>query len=294
MATALSVYACTNVHVKAHYMYMYIHYHNITIFYRNTKSEKIYENQEKIRKAIREWIPTRELTIKNIEDIIKKLIVCRRDVNIARIVGSTVSIGGTLMSIVGFALTPVTLGASIGIAAGGIAIATAGGITVAGASLADVIIQKTNVTDTQKQLTHDNEELEKLAQLQCKLKEIIDEMGEKCTNIDGKTFALIITELFTHGVVRLSNIGIKAGELAAFGAMELGALALRVGGITAKGVAAAGLVVGILIIPIDLVEIVRSGWNVGKGNKSEAVLKLREAISKLETQKTAIEKIADE
>ena len=84
---------------------------------------------------VEKWIPVREETIQKIERIINDLKVHHRNVNISHITGSSVSIAGSLIAIVRFGLAFVTFGASIGLSVGGIAMAVAGGSTVAGASI---------------------------------------------------------------------------------------------------------------------------------------------------------------
>ena len=62
---------------------------------------------------------------------------------------SSTSIVGGAMAIAGLALAPVTFGVSMGLSAGGMALAAAGGTTAAGVSIADIGIQKSNMMHTQ-------------------------------------------------------------------------------------------------------------------------------------------------
>jgi hypothetical protein len=69
------------------------------------------------------------ITIEEIEKTIDKLKVHHRDVKIILGTGTSAAIVGGLMAIVGFVLTPVTFGASVGLTAGGLGLAVAGGGT---------------------------------------------------------------------------------------------------------------------------------------------------------------------
>lgn len=80
----------------------------------------------------------------------------------AKVAGSVVSILGAGVSILGFALIPVTLGGSIVLAVGGGAAAAAGGLTTAGADIGYYVVSKTKMKDVDHLLKVDEEEREKL------------------------------------------------------------------------------------------------------------------------------------
>ena len=52
--------------------------------------------------------------------------------------------------------------------------------------------------------------------------------------------------------------------------------------------ATAGIVLNVVIIPLDIIEIVKSGWNIKEGNESKAAKQLREKADQLERQKNEI------
>lgn len=208
--------------------------------------------------------------------------------NISRITGSAVSIAGGAMAIVGFAIAPLTFGASIGLSISGIALAVAGGGTAAGASIADMVIQKSNVKHAQMQLDRDNNQLKAMIELVETIKNKIDAVQQKCQGVSASQFIAIFGEVFTQGVVRTGNLGMRLAELAVFGTLEIGAAALRVGGAAARGVAAAAIVLNLVLIPIDLIEIVRSSVSLARGSQTRAIQQLTEIVVQLEKQKQAI------
>ena len=126
---------------------------------------KIQELLKDLSTAVEEWPLVHDTSIEKIQMTIENLRVHHRNVNISRITGSTASIAGSAMAIVGFILTPFTLGVSLGLSIPGIALAVAGGGTAAGASIADVVLQHTNVTEAQKQLKHDYDKLNDICKI---------------------------------------------------------------------------------------------------------------------------------
>ena len=185
----------------------------------------------------------------------------------------------------------VTLGASLGLSAGGVALAALGGGTAAGASIADIFIQKSGIKDVQDQLAYDNQQLDAISQTAKEIKKEIDDARQKSPGISARQFAALVGEAFTQGIARTSNLAVRVAELIAYGNLEIGALALRVGGAAAKGIAAAGIVLNVALIPIDLAEIIRSSHSLRKGSQTKAIKQLTDTLKKLKEQKEAFENI---
>ena len=239
---------------------------------------------------VEKWGSVREKTIQKIECIIDDLKIHHRNVNISRITGSGVSIAGSLIAIVGFGLAPVTLGASIGLTVGGIAMAVAGGTTAAGASIADTVIQKLNVKQAQEHLKEDHDQLHTIQMIA----KIIDSNSaaagarEESPGVDNNR---VIGEVLGQGFIRASTVGVRTAEMAVSNTLEIGASALRIGGTAAKSLAAVGLVLNVVLIPIDLIEIVRSSVSLAKGSQTKAVEKLKELVEQLKQQLREVKSI---
>ena len=231
---------------------------------------------------VEEWIPIREETIQKIESLINDLKVHHRNVNISRITGSGVSIAGSLIAILGFGLAPVTLGGSIGLTAGGIAMAVAGGGAVASSSIVDTIIQKSNVKQAQQHLREDYDQLHTI-QVITKIRNTVVATNER-KECPGMRRRRVVGEVLGQGFIRASTVGVRTAEIAAAHTLEIGAAALRVGGTAARSVAAVGLVLNVVLIPINLVEIVRSSVSLAKGSQTKAVEKLIEIVKQLKQQ----------
>ena len=83
----------------------------------------------------------------------------------------------------------------------------------------------------------------------------------------------------------------RLAELGVYGTLEIGALALRVGGVAARGIAAAGIVLTVVLIPIDIAEIIRSSFSLAKGSQTKAIKQLTDTVQQLKEQKAAFEKL---
>ena len=94
------------------------------------------------------------------------------------------------------------------------------------------------------------------------------EERKKCKGVDKNK---VVVEVLGQGFLRASNVGMRTAEIVAANtvALEIGAAALRIGGTAAKSVAAVGLVLNVVLIPIDLVEIVRSSVSLAKGSQTK-------------------------
>ncbi len=247
------------------------------------------EKYTQLQEAVKIWAPIRERTIRDIEYKIADLIRHRRNTNIAKVTGSTTSIGGSILAIVGLALTPVTFGVSIGLVAGGVLIATAGGVTAAGASIADVVTQRFQ-KEVQAILQEDFETLKQIKELAKELLEIIQKTEERCDGADKKAILEFFTLVITPALVKGGTVDTKIAETMLIGALEIGAAALHDVGTAARVVAIAGVVLNVAhIIPIDMIAIGIALKNViGDKNASRAVVNLRKTISELQEEKKEI------
>ena len=268
-----------NTYLRCHYF--------LTI--RIEEAEAARRLQKEYRDLLCEWKGIRGATINMIRNTAENLVRHHQNVNISRITGSAAGITGSGIAILGFALAPVTFGASLGLTIGGVAIAAAGGATAAGAGIVDVIITKYGVENTQKQLKDDQDMMENIKEIQIKIEKQNKRIKDKCPDLkDVDIFQVTDVFAFAHGIAKAGNLAFKIGEAAGIGAAEFGILGLRAAGVVARGVAAAGVVLNLAIIPIDIIEIVRSGWNIAHGNETKASKQLREKADELEKQKNEI------
>ena len=247
------------------------------------------EKHAQFREAVKVWVPIREKSIEDIKAKIESLIKSRRDCSIAKITGSGVSIGGGILAIVGFALTPVTLGGSLALGIGGIAIAGAGGVTAAGASIADTVIQMCE-NEVKAILDADYENLKPIYELANEMLEIMQETEKMCDGVNKKAILEVFTAIIAPSLLRGGSVGTKIAETVLVGALEIGAATARVAGTTAiRAVAIAGVALSAILIPVDIAFIGFSLKNIiVDKNMSKAAKKLCELLSELEKEKNDI------
>uniref|UniRef100_A0A1X7TTQ1 Caspase family p20 domain-containing protein n=1 Tax=Amphimedon queenslandica TaxID=400682 RepID=A0A1X7TTQ1_AMPQE len=151
-----------------------------TCFRRSTELNKYLNLSKKLDKAVEEWLPVRKQTIREIRKAADNLQEHHSNVNKSRIIGATASIGGGALAILGFALTPVTFGGSLALSAIGIGAAAVGGGTVAGASIADIIIEKSGIKDVQKTCNEDYRQLRIVEGIITEIKQVVENMYRRC------------------------------------------------------------------------------------------------------------------
>ncbi|XP_023239282.1 uncharacterized protein LOC111637910 isoform X2 [Centruroides sculpturatus] len=127
------------------------------------------------------------LSLLNIRDELKKHSFGS---NCANLTGASATILGSIASIVGIALTPVTAGISLALTIGGIATATTGGVVSAGSTITNYVLSK-NLCEKVNEIfnTHINftEEVERAAneysQLLTQFQKLLEELDEEYSQI---------------------------------------------------------------------------------------------------------------
>ena len=209
------------------------------------------------RLAIIMWIATRKKTVRLLRETADEIQWHHRNVSVAKVGCSGLSVAGGILAIVGLALTPATFGASASLVIAGGVIGFAGGVASGGAIAVDCIIEKCGVEGAQKQYDYDIEQL----------KEVIYSEKKRLTNPTQMKDVTVNKALIgSRAFVGVVNTGFSIAKWAG------------------KEVAKAGIVTSAIAIPIDLISIVRNGWNVVSGGETKASKELREIANKLERQ----------
>ena len=236
--------------------------------------------QKKLRDTTCKWKQIRETTITMIRDTAANLQSYQRGLNITQITGSAASVAGTALGVVGFFLAPP-------LAIGGAALAIAGGLTKSGASAVETIVTKSGVNEAQKQLKQDEEMLKEMQDIQNEIEEQNERIKDKCPNID-ESDILQVTTLYVHPFIKgvSREISLKAGQTAGEDVKKLGEGQIR---FSATGtLTKMGIITNLVILPINLIVIVKSGYNIWNENECEASKQLRETADHLEQQKEEI------
>ena len=109
--------------------------------FKSLLEEACYSHEDFVNE-LNELCRMREQTIKHLKSIIDELNKHHLNVNIAKVVGSSVGILGGIASIVGIALVPVTLGGSLVLTIGRSTAAALGGTVTTGASALKILLSK--------------------------------------------------------------------------------------------------------------------------------------------------------
>ncbi|XP_068135253.1 apolipoprotein L3-like [Hyperolius riggenbachi] len=186
---------------------------------------------------------------------------------IASVAGSSVGIAGGITTIVGLALAPFTLGASLIVTGVGIAAATAGGLTGASASIADTVNIKAKCKKAEEMLS-------KIAKDLKRLETIFNDISKTVT-------AMHAFQMTARGM----NSTIQVVRLASFS--EIPAAAARSAQLAGQGLKAITVISGVfaaLFILVDAAFVVKGAIELHKGAKTEEAKKIREAAEEIEKQ----------
>lgn len=193
---------------------------------------------------------------------------------ITNVVGSTVGLLGGITTIVGIALAPVTLGASLMVSGVGIAAATAGGVTGVSASIADSV-------NTKKKCEIVKEKIKKINDMILAVKTLE-------SNISTIAIQIIHTVKATSEMKGDGLEFARMGGKGIFVAVEIGRLAQlsRISAAAARGVELAGQgaramravsgAFAALFVVIDAVFLVKGALELHRGAKTERAAEIRE------------------
>ncbi|KAG8541860.1 hypothetical protein GDO81_028120 [Engystomops pustulosus] len=237
----------------------------------------------KIREYLQDFINTVRFLIETIPGIITDMTTIADDLDkfhrgatIASVTGSTFGIAGGITTIVGLALAPFTLGASLIVSAVGVGVAVAGGVTGAGASIADTVNVRKKCNTVREFVSQINEMIERLKEVSDNINSVLEIIQHWST---GDQF-LDVSRLFGRGAFSALEVG-RMVQLS-----KLTTVASRGAQLATRGVQAAAAVSGVLaalFIIIDAIFIVRGAMDLHKGGKSEEAAKIRKCAAELET-----------
>ncbi|KAJ7371169.1 hypothetical protein OS493_027858 [Desmophyllum pertusum] len=115
--------------------------------------------------SIRLWSAKRRETVQTLRSLADELMEHYKNVHIAKVSGSSASIGGFILVATGFGLAAVSLGTSLILSAVGGAICAGGGATVAGSSIVQTKIFKTKLATAQEIIDDDRKAQEPVQEL---------------------------------------------------------------------------------------------------------------------------------
>lgn len=249
--------------------------------------------------SIRQWSVKRQETIETLRSLADELMEHYKNVHIAKISGSSASIGGFVLAATGFGLAAVSLGTSLILSAIGGAICAGGGATVAGSSIVQSKIFKTKLATAQEIIDADRKAQEPVQRL---LDDLCREVSkESFSSVKNSLACNVSVALLVKNLVDVSNgINMTGASVATTVASEGMDGILRSIGIAGNTARIGIFAVSIALLPLDIYTMVTSFTeidSVRKGKKEkepEAVKKLRELADDLEKEMNEILQAVEE
>ncbi|XP_019739246.1 apolipoprotein L1 isoform X2 [Hippocampus comes] len=207
-----------------------------------------------------------------------------KNTKIAQITGGSTSAIGGVATIAGLALAPVTLGTSLIVTAVGLGVATAGGLTSAGAGISN---QVNNSMDRKKVEKIVQDYQEKMADLNKCLKFIKQgienlrrfDLIKMKNNAYNRDFPVLSSSFYEDGAMAGKAILINANEI-----MRVVQIANVAGSTAARAVQIASMATGVLtglFVGMDIYFVAKDSKELKKGAKSEFAAKIREVATQL-------------
>lgn len=249
------------------------------------------------KNAVSAWKITRQATIDSLKLISKKIRKHRKNINYTRMSGAAVSIVGGVTATAGFILIPFTFGTSVIVTGIGVGVGVVGGSMAAGAKVADLVIEISQLKRVQQMIDEDRKLSTKINDLYKKLMCIADSIHlyhhhltrEQILHslFTGKKALahLGVVSCFGQGIALTRGIG-SAGIRTGPAMLRSGPVAIRVASAGARGIAIAGVVLNVVIISIDIIDIIYSARNLKKGCNTNATKKIQQCITELEEDRS--------
>ncbi|XP_060940203.1 apolipoprotein L1 [Limanda limanda] len=216
---------------------------------------------------------------------------------IAQITGGSTSAIGGIATIAGLALAPVTFGTSLIVTAVGLGVATAGGLTSAGAGISN---QVNNSMDRKKVEKIVQDYQEKMLDLNKCLK-FIKQGIEELRKFDlikmkkhayNRDFPVLSSSFYEDGAMAGKAILINANEI-----MRVVQIANVAGSTAARAVQIASMATGVLtglFVGMDIYFVAKDSKELKKGAKSEFAAKIREVATQLHDGLVELNSIREE
>ena len=248
------------------------------------------------------WIPIRQRTMKQLEELERKLHEYRRKVNISTVSGASMGTVGGILSIAGLIAAPFTLVAGLIVSLVGVGIGGAGGLVMSSAKVVEMILEKLSLKDVQAVINEDYKACTKLQEQLDSLGDFISKLAQFLKPLHDDP--VLLRELegtdfdFLRERIIFDNIGSSTGERVDIGAKffrTITAAAPLTSSTFATATAIArsatlagtrtalitGSVISAVLIPLDITLLVKSSLELHRGSTSSAGEEIRQKINDL-------------
>ncbi|XP_073348222.1 apolipoprotein L1 isoform X3 [Pagrus major] len=203
---------------------------------------------------------------------------------IAQITGGSTSAIGGVATIAGLALAPVTMGTSLIVTAVGLGVATAGGLTSAGAGISNQVNNSMDRKKVEKIIKDYQEKMVDLNKCLKFIKQGIENLKKfdllkMKDNAYNRDFPVLTAQFYEDGAMAGKAILINANEI-----MRVVQIANVAGSTAARAVQIASMATGVLtglFVGMDIYFVAKDSKELKKGAKSEFAGKIREVATQL-------------
>ncbi|XP_077471268.1 apolipoprotein L1 [Stigmatopora argus] len=216
---------------------------------------------------------------------------------IAQITGGSTSAIGGVATIAGLALAPVTFGTSLIVTAVGLGVATAGGLTSAGAGISNQVNNSMDRKKVEKMVKDYQEKMEDLNKCLKFIKQGIENLRrfdliKMKNNAYNRDFPALSSSFFEDGAMAGKAILVNANEI-----MRVVQIANVAGSTAARAVQIASMATGVLtglFVGMDIYFVAKDSKELKKGAKSEFAAKIREVATQLHDGLVELNSIREE
>ncbi|KAF7222016.1 transcript variant X4, partial [Nothobranchius furzeri] len=220
-----------------------------------------------------------------------------KNTKIAQITGGSTSAIGGVATITGLALAPVTMGTSLIVTAVGLGMATAGGLTSAGAGISNQVNNSMDRKKVEKIVTDYQEKIADLNKCLTFVKQGIENLRrfdliKMKKNTYNQDFPALTSQFYEDGAMAGKAILINANEI-----MRVVQIANVAGSTAARAVQIASMATGVLtglFVGMDIYFVAKDSKELKKGAKSEFAAKIREVAMQLHEGLVELNSIREE
>lgn len=223
--------------------------------------------------------------IETLDGLADEVDKCFKKVTITKVTGSACAIFGGVLGIVGFGLSFVTFGTSLGLCIAGGVVAGSGGGAVGIARITDAICNSKRGREANNAIERYNRHIQTIQEKARDIGEELTRIGEIDTDFASWVLAYgsastglgIGWRLIVNTILR----GLDVAEGIGRTGLEAGVTAFRALGTVGKVFHIGGGVAGIIFLPVDIYTLVDSSIDIHKDNKHKVSRNIRSTISTL-------------
>ncbi|XP_067021841.1 uncharacterized protein [Acropora muricata] len=248
------------------------------------------------------WIPMRQGTMEQLEELATKLHQHHRNVKISTIFGASMGTVGGGLSIAGLITAPFTFGVGLIVSLVGAGIGGAGGAVMSGSKVVEIILEKLGLEDVQAAIKEDHDACTKLQQQFDRLEDFISKLAQflkplhddatLLRELEGTGFDILRERITSDDILSSTkervDIGAKffrtvtaAATITTSAVATAGAVARSAALAGTRAAHFAGSAISAALIPLDITLLVKSSLELHRGSTSSAVEEIRQRINDL-------------